>query len=157
MTYFLDTNIILYLLYEKTSVLTAINDAFDVFSVENEAVISVVSLAEIESYAIRAKWDDAQQQTVNSFLQKVIIANINSREIISRYAEIDVYSRNKLTELPRGVKPHKMGKNDLWIAATASVLNATLLTTDKDYMHLNGVYIAVETIPLKRFKMPKIE
>ena len=157
MTYFLDTNIILYLLYEKTSVLTAINEAFEVFSTENEAVISVVSLGEIESFAIRAKWTEKEKEIVEGFLQKMIIADIKEREIIARYAEIDAFSRNKLAELPRGIKPHKMGKNDLWIAATASILNATLLTTDQDYMHLNGVYLAVETIPLKKFQAEKME
>jgi predicted nucleic acid-binding protein len=36
-----------------------------------------------------------------------------------------------------------MGKNDLWIAATASVQSATLITTDKDFDHLNGVFLPV--------------
>jgi predicted nucleic acid-binding protein len=36
-----------------------------------------------------------------------------------------------------------MGKNDIWIAATASVLNATLITTDNDFDHLNGVFLPV--------------
>ena len=39
-----------------------------------------------------------------------------------------------------------MGKNDLWIAATAKATGATLLTTDKDFDHLypgqiNRIYI----------------
>ena len=36
-----------------------------------------------------------------------------------------------------------MGKNDIWIAATASVLDATLLTTDKDFDHLNNEFLNV--------------
>ena len=36
-----------------------------------------------------------------------------------------------------------MGKNDLWIAATASALNIPLLTNDGDYDHLNGIMIEV--------------
>jgi predicted nucleic acid-binding protein len=39
-----------------------------------------------------------------------------------------------------------MGKNDIWIAATASVLNATLVTTDADFDHLNGVFLTVAYI-----------
>jgi len=39
-----------------------------------------------------------------------------------------------------------MGKNDLWIAATASVLEATLLTTDFDFDHLKGVFLEVAKI-----------
>lgn len=39
-----------------------------------------------------------------------------------------------------------MGKNDLWIAATASVLGTKLLTTDEDYTHLDGVFLSVEKV-----------
>jgi predicted nucleic acid-binding protein len=42
-----------------------------------------------------------------------------------------------------------MGKNDIWIAATASVLNATLLTTDGDFAHLNSVFLSVIQIDQK--------
>jgi tRNA(fMet)-specific endonuclease VapC len=41
-----------------------------------------------------------------------------------------------------------MGKNDLWIAATAHVLDLTILTSDKDFDHLNGVYLKVEKVML---------
>jgi tRNA(fMet)-specific endonuclease VapC len=37
-----------------------------------------------------------------------------------------------------------MGKNDLWIASTANVTNATLLTIDSDFDHLDGKYISVK-------------
>lgn len=39
-----------------------------------------------------------------------------------------------------------MGKNDLWIAATTSVLKAKLLTTDNDFDHLDGVFFEVAFI-----------
>jgi len=48
------------------------------------------------------------------------------------YVKIDVYSE--------GIG-RTMGKNDLWIAATANVTSATLLTTDKDFDHLDGAFI----------------
>ena len=35
-----------------------------------------------------------------------------------------------------------MGKNDLWIAATASVFDLTLLTMDKDFEHLNKEFLS---------------
>jgi tRNA(fMet)-specific endonuclease VapC len=151
MTYFLDTNIIHYLLTEKLAVEQAVYGDLRVFELPNDALISVVSLGEIASFGIRAKWTAKEQFLVDELLQKMIVTDIKAPEIIARYAEIDAFSRNKLAELPKGIKPHKMGKNDLWIAATASVLNATLLTTDQDYLHLNGVYLAVETIPLKKY------
>jgi predicted nucleic acid-binding protein len=36
-----------------------------------------------------------------------------------------------------------MGKNDLWIAASASLAGATLITTDKDFDHLHGKFVEV--------------
>ena len=39
-----------------------------------------------------------------------------------------------------------MGKNDIWIAATTSVLNATLLTTDNDFNHLQNEFIELQLI-----------
>ena len=39
-----------------------------------------------------------------------------------------------------------MGKNDLWIAATASVLDLELLTTDSDFDHLSGRYIKLRKV-----------
>jgi predicted nucleic acid-binding protein len=39
-----------------------------------------------------------------------------------------------------------MGKNDLWIAATAYSLDIPLLTTDIDFDHLNKTFINVMKI-----------
>ena len=42
-----------------------------------------------------------------------------------------------------------MGDNDIWIAATSSVLKAVLLTTDHDFDHLDGVFLKVIYIDQK--------
>ena len=41
-----------------------------------------------------------------------------------------------------------MGKNDLWIAATAAVTGAKLLSADNDFDHLNGTFLDFEKIDL---------
>ncbi len=56
--------------------------------------------------------------------------DIHLDEIIERYGEIDAYSQNKLTNKPLQLSARNMGKNDIWIAATASVYNMTLMTMD---------------------------
>jgi predicted nucleic acid-binding protein len=40
-----------------------------------------------------------------------------------------------------------MGKNDLWIAATASLLNLQLVTTDKDFDHLETSFLSLRRVP----------
>lgn len=81
-----------------------------------------------------------------NMLSKLIRADINVEQIIDTYADIDAYSQNKLHARPLSLTARNMGKNDLWIAATASVLGATLLTTDTDFDHLNGVFLPVAKI-----------
>lgn len=45
-----------------------------------------------------------------------------------------------------------MGKNDLWIAATGALLGLTLITTDTDFNHLQGVFLDIRKIELSLFK-----
>ena len=61
--------------------------------------------------------------------------------IIKRYAEIDAFSQDKLKNQPLNYSARNMGKNDLWIAATASVLNIPLMTTDNDFNHLDKLFL----------------
>jgi len=69
---------------------------------------------------------------------------LDTNILIDRYVQIDTFSQNKLLGQPLGLTPRNMGKNDLWIAATASVLGAKLLTTDGDFNHLQGVFLDLE-------------
>ncbi len=79
------------------------------------------------------------------------MVEINNEQIIQRYAEIDAYSlsKDRKRPLPAGQTARVMGKNDLWIAATTSVLKATLLTTDHDFDHLDGVFLTIAYIDQK--------
>jgi predicted nucleic acid-binding protein len=90
-------------------------------------------------------WGAKKQQDLNDLLRRVPHIDINHDAILQRYAEIDAFSQGKLASknFPVGMSARNMGKNDLWIAATASVLNAALLTTDDDFDHLNGVFLTV--------------
>ena len=68
--------------------------------------------------------------------------------LLKSYIAIEAYSQGKhpTLNLPQGLSARNMGKNDLWIAATAHALNATLLTTDKDFSHLDDVFCKVVVI-----------
>ena len=48
-----------------------------------------------------------------------------------------------------------MGKNDIWIAATASVFNLKLVSTDKDFNHLDEEYLDLLYIPLEELTSQK--
>ena len=45
-----------------------------------------------------------------------------------------------------------MGKNDLWIATTATVLGLELVTTDANFAHLHNVFLEIYQIELNDLK-----
>jgi predicted nucleic acid-binding protein len=151
MNYLLDTNILLLYLREKSGLVAKIDKEFAPLSAGNHAVVSVVSVGEIRSIAIQNKWGSQKISDLFKFLQKFPIADIHVESIIQRYAEIDAFSQGKWNDLPLGTTARNMGKNDLCIAATASVLSLKLLTTDHDFQHLNRHFLEVESIDLVTF------
>lgn len=111
----------------------------------NVSLVSVVSKGEIYSLAIQLGWGTQKKEALDELLRRVPAVDINTDRIIRRYAEIDAYSQGKdrTRPLPNGMSSRNVGKNDIWIAATSSVLNATLMTTDRDFDHLNNVFLNV--------------
>lgn len=107
--------------------------------------ISVVTMGEILSFGIQHNWGQSKIQSIKSWLSKLVVLDINSNDsqLLDVYSEIDSYSKNKLIHKQLG-SSITMGKNDLWIAATAKVANAVLLTIDGDFDHLNGTYLTVK-------------
>ncbi|MFK7934893.1 MAG: type II toxin-antitoxin system VapC family toxin [Saprospiraceae bacterium] len=147
MNYLLDTNILLTYIRSKEQ-REIIESQYKIFSL-NTPIISVVTVGEIESIGLRNHWGDRRFDILDKLLDRIIITDINSEDVIQKYAEIDTYSQNKLIGSPLKNTSRNMGKNDLWIAATASVINATLITTDQDFSHLSDRYF-----PLKLIKIP---
>jgi predicted nucleic acid-binding protein len=140
MNYFFDTNAILIYLRDHVQK-DWLDKNYDPLGDDNTAMISVVVLGELESLYLRNHWGRRRIENLRIFLKKFLITDINSRDIIRRYGEIDAFSQGKLKEKRLGDSSRNMGKNDLWIAATASVTNSRLISSDKDFNHLNGEYL----------------
>lgn len=109
----------------------------------NLALIAVVSKGEMLSLGMQFGWGTAKMASLDELLRRFPFVDIDQQQIIERYAEIDGYSQGKHPTKKLPISPRNMGKNDLWIAATASVLRATLLTTDHHFDHLNSVFVDV--------------
>jgi len=145
MNYFiLDTNILVHLIRgsEKAQVLKT-ELAFE--NPQNRFFISIVTKAEIRTLSYIFDWGEAKRQEIEQIFTNLTILNINE-SVVEKYVEIDSYSKCKHPSLERKASHIKMGKNDIWIAATTSVLQATLVTADKDFDHLEGVFIAIKKI-----------
>lgn len=115
---------------------------------EPNIIISVVTKAEMESFALQNQWGVKKIEKLEKLLESITVIDINHSDnaLLSQYSKIDAFSKgrginkngNKLIGSAR-----KMGKNDLWIAATASALDITLITTDGDFDHLHPDFIDV--------------
>jgi len=147
MNYILDTNLIL--AYVRNSKLVEyVDEKYAPLSNQNIPIISVVSIGEIKSLGIRNQWGIKKFELLEKLLTKFVVADINVESIIECYAEIDAFSQGKLPSRKSNFSSRNMGKNDLWIAATSSVLEVQLLTTDKDFEHLNQEFIDLEIIEI---------
>ncbi|MCU0348402.1 MAG: PIN domain-containing protein [Saprospiraceae bacterium] len=145
MTYLLDTNILL-IYIRQNSTLSWIDHNYNPLGAGNIPVISVVTAGEIRSIALRNSWGKKKYQQLETLLNQLVVADINAEDVIERYAEIDAFSQGRLKGKQLGFSSRNMGKNDLWIAATAAVIGAVLLTADADFDHLEGVYIKLAKI-----------
>jgi len=119
-------------------------------STENEPslIISSVTKGELESLKIQQNWGNKRSSYLNSFLKNITYIDVGHAddELHNSYAMLDAFSKRKITDKSGNLlsgSAHKMGKNDLWIAATAHILNAPLMTTDGDFNHLNNLFIQI--------------
>lgn len=142
----IDTCIVLHILRGKelsTKIISEI-DKIDNASI----IISTVTKAELESMKVQNNWGGPRCQALDNFLHAVTYIDINNTDqnLINSYKNIDSFSKCKSTDL-NGKKLNgsakNMGKNDLWIAATALTLNAPLMTADGDFDHLDKTFIDI--------------
>jgi tRNA(fMet)-specific endonuclease VapC len=100
--------------------------------IEPRPLLSVVVAGELRSLAYQFQWGKAKLDKASFLLNYFQRISIDDPDIIEAYAVLDAYSESV---------GRKMGKNDLWIAATAKVMVATILTTDKDFDHLSPDFV----------------
>jgi len=143
----IDTCVLIHIVRDTTTGKNCI-DTISKLDEEPNVTISVVTKAEMESFALQHQWGIKKIEKLEKILANITIIDINHSDntLLSQYSQIDAYSKgkgvckkgNKLSGSAR-----KMGKNDLWIAATASALDVTLITTDGDFDHLTPDFINV--------------
>lgn len=145
MRYTLDTNVLLFYVRDDET-RKFIEQNYAPFSAENRSVISIVSVGEIMVLASANNWGDKKLKLVQKLIDRLIIVELNYQDIINNYIEIEQFNRNIHPSKTRKGSHIKMGKNDVWIAATAMATKSKLITSDKDFMHLDGEFFDVIVI-----------
>ena len=132
----LDTNILVH--YVRDDLMwSQIRVEYQLLLVEPTPIISIVSAGELRSLAQQWNWGRAKRDRMEFALGYFRIVPLDTPEQVSIYAEIDNCC------LARG---RVMGKNDLWIATTAALTDARLLTTDCDFDLLDTVFLNLELV-----------
>lgn len=124
----LDTNVLVALM-RANELGRHIDETYKPRQTKFRPIISVVSVGEMLSLARQFGWGGKKTAEIVKLVENLVVEDIHTPEILAAYAEIDHASRNA---------GRKMGKNDVWIAATAKVAGAMLLTTDKEFDHLSA-------------------
>lgn len=104
-------------------------------TISNRLVISIIVVGELEAFALKSDWGVQKVNRMGYLLTTYPVADI-TLPITRLYAQIDAFSQGKLQTTPLKSSARNMGKNDIWIAATALYLDMELHTTDNDYDHL---------------------
>ena len=127
--FLLDTNVALALLRgrELGQYLMA---AFSLDDQINRPLISIVTHGELLVLADRNTWGIQKREAMNKMLDSLVTVDLNDAAVLDAYAEVQRDSR-KAQGGSRELKA-----NDAWIIACARAADATLLTTDRDFVHL---------------------
>jgi len=96
------------------------------------AMVSFMTEAEIERWALQASWGDERVRRCRDFLRKFVI--VPSSEMLSRtWASVMVQAR---------ARGKRVETADAWIAATAILYDAPLLTHNaSDYAGIGGLQV----------------
>jgi len=110
--------------------------------------------AELRSFVLRYNWGEKKKAFLERFLAKLVSIQEARREMIDAYALLDAFSLGQHPTEKRGKNQpaHRMGKNDLWIAAIAYLHKAPLITTDRDFLQFNARFFEVRWINPEDFR-----
>lgn len=146
MNYLIDTNIII-IYSRENDFAKKIENKYELFSPQNSLYISIVTLGEIDAIIKKNQLGERKQDKIRKLLEGIYKIGLAHEELISKYGDIDAFSQGKIGNVTFSAR--NMGKNDLWIAATAANFNLKLLTTDKDFSHLKDTHLDLEFIDLQ--------
>lgn len=150
----MDTNVLI--IYSRSAdIARRIERDHQLFDGSNDLAISVVTIGEINSLIAQYDYGERREKSIQNMLDKVLEIDINIRKILDLYGQIDAYSQGKLKDKKGNFTSRNMGKNDLWIAATASAFDMVLVTTDQDFDHLDGEFIKLKYIDIEKYRKGK--
>ncbi len=144
--FLLDTNILLGIVREADWAIDALK-RLDLEDKKNILFTSIICKGEILVLGNRNKWGREKRARLDEILNRIPCLDINEQSL-KTYSEIHAWTHGKSRidssiQNPSPKPAISMKDHDIWIAATAYDYKAALVSADKDFNHLNGVWIEV--------------
>lgn len=143
---FLDTNILLERIRDSPLWQEA-RDRANLDLRSTRAYIPAICAGELLAIRERNEWGPERRAIQKQLFRDFPIAPIARSRIWHSYALIQCWTQGVSVAAPRQAPPPKqsrpMGMNDLWIAATVHASGGALLTADRGFLQLDGVWIEV--------------
>jgi predicted nucleic acid-binding protein len=136
--YLFDTNILVHLIRDDATG-QRLKGTYTPLMLAPTPLVSIVSHGEIRSLAYQWSWGKQRQEQMRFLLAHLGKVPVGEEKVLESYAAIDSYSESM---------GRSMGKNDIWIAAAAYKTGARLVTTDRDFDHLQPNFIEIDLIEL---------
>lgn len=134
--YLLDTNILLHLV-RQDALARWVEATYAFIGRGVSPLTTIISEGEMRSLALQFRWGPARVARLDTLLARALSVPLDFTGVIDAYARIDAHCRRLGTPL---------GENDTWIAATAHATGARLLTTDRDFDHLDPAFLTRDWI-----------
>lgn len=138
----LDTNILVHLA-RGDALGRRVDEDHNLRARRDRPLVSVVTAGELASVVLKWSWGEKKRQFVHDLLLELVPVPVTPGQLVDAYGEIDHFTEH----VQKPARP--MGKNDLWIAATAHVTGATLLTSDEDFDHLAPRFFSLVRVDAK--------
>lgn len=137
--YLLDTNVILHLV-RGNELGKHLAGTFGLLDAINRPLVSIVTHGELLVIADANGWGEKKRKALAIALDNLVTIDLNHEQVLVSYVAIDRACRKN----PGGAR--LISNNDTWIAATAKAADAVLLTTDRDFLHLNPNHCLVQFV-----------
>lgn len=137
--YLLDTNVILHLV-RGNEFGKYLAGTFGLLDAVNRPLVSIVTHGELLAIADRSGWGEKKREVLSTALENLVTIDLNHEQVLLNYVAVDRACRKN-----RG-GTRVISNNDTWIAATAKAADAVLLTTDRDFLHLNPKHCLVQFV-----------
>jgi predicted nucleic acid-binding protein len=101
-----------------------------------DCLISFMTQAELEQWALLAKWNEKRRAWMQLFLERFVVV-ASSHDLVVKWAEVMVAGRRA---------GRRIETADAWVAATAMLYDGPLITNNRnDYLGIPGLKLISES------------